>query len=356
MRFLILLLDLRGMERVTILSRSLSTSLRSLESLRLGSSFKAFMGIIPRDFVLVGLLAVFFSAKTSFGQVQGQNVGLATGAEPTQTTEETSETVKETGEEESGKSATQSPDFLRGVQFFQSGKMVEAYEEFSAVLRSSKEASEPLLINLGLVSQNLGRSALAYAYFLTATHQFPFSSSAKEGLLFVRAENASALSEGPSSFFQQVSWALRGVPWWMLWILECVGLLFLGWRFLSYQGGMRRWTEELEIPQPHLGGLWYAVLILTVVLQTTVAAKWLVSQVSVGVLVQKDLGLKSFPDANSAEILKLPDFKKVQVLNQKEDYFHIETQDGLSGWVPVEAVLVWSDSYRSIPSLKEKKL
>lgn len=206
--------------------------------------------------------------------------------------------------------------FAQGLAAYQAGEFAAAAAAFQKSVEQQPAAGT--FLNLGLAEWQRGHAGAAMLAWEQARWLDPFAARAKENLRFAR--QALQLDEPELKWFETASTWLPPNAWfWLagasLWL--AVGLLtlpgFLRWRKAG-------WQQTL------------AAISFGVFLFAMTANLGVVSRTQIGLVIQKDAGLRLTPTKEGEIVATLAAGETARKLRTRGNYFFIRTA-GAAGWI-----------------------
>lgn len=184
--------------------------------------------------------------------------------------------------------------------------------------------------NASLMDRQLG---YAVYYFEKAHQEAPGNASIQHNLSLATQKATGKISQEPTLFF---------IRWWHGWLhwhranIWAAGSLLFFWIFLGFLGWRLarrpapRWTRWALA----------AAALLCIGYGCGAAGSWYYrTHHRFAILVVKDQPLKSAPDAQSPDILVLPEGQKVRITDAVNGWEKVELTDGQQGWLDSSGML-----------------
>lgn len=200
-------------------------------------------------------------------------------------------------------------------------------------LENEGYASFPVYYNLGNAYYKNGNLGAAMLYFEKALLQEPGNADVLHNIRVVRARTRDRVEPIPLLFFVRwwndvqnaylpatfFSWSVA-----FLWLLAASLFLFFGFR--------RVLLRRIALVASIATGVFF---ILTVVLYSTRLEQ--ISAHSNAIIMPDETTVLSTPDATGVESFVVHEGLKVQILEVREEMYHIRLADGKNGWIPRSA-------------------
>jgi|GEM_PF-5757274 len=218
--------------------------------------------------------------------------------------------------------------FQKGVESYQQEKYEDAAKIFFDLSEKHPQNSS-LLFNLGLSSYQMGRRGLALGLWRKARY-LKASDEVSQAIDFV--ENELGMGHDGDAFFARMeSWLARQPL--SLWYSLLLGLtLLIGWplttNFAKRKLPWAQWSPWIFIACP-----FWVLLALLSGWQT-----WNQS-LNYGTVAFSDLSTRTSPTLDAPTLSSLDEGSLVQILKVHENWYQIETVDGVPGWVLAEKVI-----------------
>lgn len=228
-----------------------------------------------------------------------------------------------------------------GVAALRKSDYPNAQKAFAETLRVAPENASALY-NLGLTEYRLGNEGQALGLWRKALAVAPGFAQANHAIDWAKQRlPRSAAPTEFSSWEQFREMFLVTIPI-SSYLFLIVGLLLAcGWLVLRYLGNRRRAILD-ERPMPPFP--WVAAVFATlwICMLGLAGAKFYDSSVLRATVVQEKVPVRTAPDAESTALFDLFEGYEVIVRNSQQGWFQVTQPGGLTGWVPVNTVLVTS--------------
>lgn len=199
----------------------------------------------------------------------------------------------------------------------------EALQIYSSILE--KESNSPEVhYNIALLHHNLGDIGRSVLHFEKALNLDPFYEEARQNLNMIQQEIGSTIQTSKEPLIIEALKSIaksKSINDWLvhLYILMCLFLFIL---FLQ---------RKTMIPKNNLMNLVFAVGLFFVF--SFAATAHLDSNNAYGVVLTKEIGLRTAPNLASAEMRLISEGNKVKILEIKDSWIKIQLNDYQIGWV-----------------------
>ncbi len=214
-------------------------------------------------------------------------------------------------------------------QAYQKKDFTTAIQQYEAILQQGYH-SEALYYNLGnsyYRTNDLGKAVLNYERALLLD---PNDADTQHNLQLVQSQLQDEIEPLPT-FFLTTWWNMLGglLP---AQVWSILALIFL-WMGIA---GLTLWLLG-RVRQYKKWGFIAGISLLIISLLGFTLANDRINQIqhsSRGVVLQKEIVLRSAPDTQSKEVFLLHAGATVQVLDQIGDWYKVSLRDGMQGWLP----------------------
>ncbi len=122
-------------------------------------------------------------------------------------------------------------------------------------------------------------------------------------------------------------------------------LLTVYGHFLVRHLKKRKWAKEAMEPPPKKPALLWTILVLFIfVLTVSLLQMYLRTQTFASVRAPQGVSLRSLPSEDGLEVGNLPAGVELKVLRKEGDWIQVTNENGSSGWLHKDALLVYSGS------------
>jgi len=216
---------------------------------------------------------------------------------------------------------------------YQAKDYTKAIEKYESILASSNYSDE-LHYNLGnsyYKNKQMGHAILNYERALVLS---PRDADIQHNLNLARLELEDDIEELPPFFLSKWWKTMHQSASSTLW--SCLSILFL----IFGVGGIALWllgADRVRKKQGFVGGI--ALILLSLLflgLARSQGAKERDSQTAI--VMKKEIALRSGPEADSKEILKLHEGTKVALMDKIGEWYKIRLANGEQGWLEMTSM------------------
>lgn len=202
-------------------------------------------------------------------------------------------------------------------------RAIDIYRELYEEGLRSKE----LFYNLACAYYRNGDIGLARGYFIIAGLYDPSDTDIKHNLNIIE-ENISGIEAGAKSIFKTIftniafSFNLR---FWQILFFILSGIFFAGLSvyFLFFISRVLYFEISLLI----------LFILLLVILPFFLASYNLYHNLSLGIIIMDNAQMRAGPHPDLSALRNLNEGIKIQILDERNDYYRIRLKDGNSGWI-----------------------
>lgn len=221
--------------------------------------------------------------------------------------------------------------FEHALQLSKEENHLLAYEEWSAFLKIDP-TNLGAIYNIGKVSYDLQKYALAAAYFRRALSLNPRFTEARFALQQCEKNlQLAPSSETPMTIFE--AWVIRPLPLILLGVLFLLCVTYGIWGLLSWWGERRSFDEEERETQPLPPGKTWGALLFGLLFGGLFVCKIYLSTLREGTVIKKSLDALSSPDPQGTPLFELPYGGVVSLGERHGDWVQVKNSSGMVGWV-----------------------
>lgn len=225
--------------------------------------------------------------------------------------------------------AAPSASLASANQAYQKKDFTTAIQQYEAILQQGYQ-SEALYYNLGnsyYRTNDLGKAVLNYERALLLD---PNDADTQHNLQLVQSQLPDEIEPLPTFFLTKWWNTLGGLLSAQAWSVLALILLWLG------IAGLTIWLLGRVRQYKKIGFIVGISLLIISLLGFSLANDRIhtIKNSGRGVVLQKEIVLRSAPDTQSKEVLVLHAGATVKVLDQIGDWYKVSLRDGMQGWLP----------------------
>ncbi|MEM6963718.1 MAG: tetratricopeptide repeat protein [Bacteroidota bacterium] len=230
-------------------------------------------------------------------------------------------------------SATNQDTFTAGNDFFEKKNYDEAIKTYASLLERGLE-SEELYFNLGncyYQKKEWGKAILHYERALLID---PNDKATLQNLQLAKSNTLDEIEKIPTFFLARWWGNIRQLTSSGIWSLLGILLLWIG------IGGLVLWILGKERAQRKKGFLvgWGSLGVGIIVFALAYHSFKIQQNSGTGIIMSKEIALKSLPDSISEEIMLLHEGTKVEITEKIASWYKVRLENGEVGWIDEQAI------------------
>lgn len=225
--------------------------------------------------------------------------------------------------------------FQEANELYGQGEFELAIDKYQSILETGEHSAE-LYFNLGNAHYKLNNVAPSIYYYEKALQLNPEDKDIRNNLAFAQNMTIDAVTEIPDVGFDKLykNWlnARSFDGWSQLAVVFSVAFVIL---FLFYYFSQNTFRKRLAFI------LGFVCIFSSALTLFMAFQKFDFDQKNIAAVVfDKSIDIKSEPNNESSNLFKLHEGTKIKVLDSVANWHRIELPDGLTGWIPSNAIKV----------------
>lgn len=217
--------------------------------------------------------------------------------------------------------------FTQALQAQNQGDIARAIALYETILKEGMTSSE-LHNNLGLAYQKAGKYGLSIVHFERALRENRSNTDAYNNLQLAKSKIQDPIPPAEEMFIVRAWIGLRGLFTAAGWGIVFLLLLWTaaGWWAWNWKTEGELSNGRLAAPYTILGIAFFAFVFGFQQLSTENDSR-------TAIVVRPQAGLRGAPDLGSPEALLLPEGTQLLIVEQSDDWWQVELQNGTIGWL-----------------------